>query len=224
MGSHLRLIAGAVAALLVLSSGQSASAASGLLVKVSAYSGTATFSEDLNPKSDTPIFFSDEITWSLPGAVQRRVAVGQTARVPVRIRVHGTVHGVYAILGPMGEATSYVPYDCTALWVGVQAAQLRLTRATNGVRRLTVELMRPETLHNGVLRCTDKEQGETVYFPSGSPWLASHLVSREPVARLGVQIERGTSRPTIRHVCGTQAPVCVERLKFTSRLRFVAQQ
>jgi hypothetical protein len=60
----LGLVVGVVAAATSGSGAASAQEASGLLVKLSSFSGTATYGEDLGPESMTPIYFTEQITWS----------------------------------------------------------------------------------------------------------------------------------------------------------------
>ena len=221
MPRRLRLLVfPAAVAVLMVCSGQPSAAPAGLGVTLSTFSGSATYGEDLSPESDTPIFFTERITWSLAGgAAHRRIGVGQTVTVPVRIKVTGSAHGAYAIVD---QTTTLVPYSCSASAVHVQQARVRLSRSAAAGNRLTATLIRAGALATGPVTCTDAEQARTFEFPTGSRWVADRLGSRVLVSRLGEQIDRTTSQTKVVHRCGSQ-PTCVERLQFRSRLKFTAR-
>jgi hypothetical protein len=218
MRPRLGLVVGVVAAVTLGSGDASAQAASGLLVNLSSFSGTATYGEDLGAQSMTPISFTEQITWKLVGATQRRVKVGQTVTVPVRVTVKGTAHGQYAVIDRTGQTTSLVPYDCTSALARTQRASLRLTHRPSGANRLTFSLIRPGGLDAGGATCTDKEQAQTLFFPTGSKWLASQLGYWLVVYGPGTPVSRITGQSQITHGCGSTPP-CVERLHFESRVK-----
>jgi hypothetical protein len=207
MRLRLALLVDVVVAVTLGWSAASAQAASGLLVELSAFSGTATYGVDLGAQSTTPILFSEQITWKLVGEARRRVTIGQTVTVPVRVTVRGAAHGQYAVIDQTGQTTSLVPYDCTS----------SMSHRPSGANRLTLALIRPQGLDAGAATCTDKEQARTLFFPTGSKWLASELAyyvlvsAPQPVSRI-------TAQPKIEHGCGS-TPSCVERLQFQSRVK-----
>src|SRR5919201_414943 len=88
-----------------------AAASTPVHLQITRFTAAATLTEDMGGGSDTPIFFTEQLKWSLRAPVDRRVAVGGHAKVPVRIHVKASAHGVYAVLDPH-KPTSYVPYDC----------------------------------------------------------------------------------------------------------------
>jgi hypothetical protein len=212
-------VVGVVAAVTLGSGAASAREASGLLVKLSSFSGTATYGVDLGPESMTPIFFTEQVTWKLIGATQRRVKVSQTVMVPVRVTIKGAAHGQYAVIDQTGQVTSLVPYDCTSALARTQRASLRLTHRPSGANRLTFALIRPDGLDAGGATCTDKDQAETLSFPTGSKWLAAQLGYWLVASQLGTPISRITRQHQITHGCGSTPP-CVERLQFESRVKF----
>jgi hypothetical protein len=163
------------AALALLAGGAPARAAAPAHIRVSVFSGSATLTEDIGGKTDTPIFFTEQVRWSLPGAVERLLRVGETAKVPVRISVRGSAHGVYAVLGPNGGPTQHVSYDCSSHATRVQNARARIVKSPAGVLHLTMTLINPGGLNAGAPTCTDKEQALTFEFPTGTDWIASQL-------------------------------------------------
>jgi hypothetical protein len=183
---HRRAAAGVGAtAVMMLVASTPAMAASAVHIRVSVFSGAATLTEDIGAKTDTPIFFTEQVSWSLVAPVERRLRLGETAKVPVRINVQGSAHGVYAIIDTNGTATQHVPYDCTSHRTRVQNALARLVKSPNGVVHLTMTLFSPGTLYPGSATCTDKEQALTFEFPSGTEWTASQLKASGVLARIG---------------------------------------
>jgi hypothetical protein len=211
-----------VAAALMLVGAATASASSGVRLRVSVFSGSATLSEDIGADSDTPIFFTEQVRWSLPGAVERRVAVGQTVSVPVHIRVQGSAHGVYAVLDRNGDATDHVSYQCTSHASHTQAAHLRVTKAPSGALHLSLALLSPGGLDAGAAQCTDKEQAQTFMFPSGTAWVTSELTLHMLLPPVGAATDRTTRQPAVRHNVPHPAysTAYLERAQFTSRLKF----
>jgi hypothetical protein len=213
----LALLVAVVVAVALGWSAASAQAAPGLLVKLSAFSGTATYGVDLGAQTMTPILFTEQITWKLVGATQRRVKIGQTVMVPVRVAVKGAAHGQYLVIDRTGQVTSVVPYDCTSSLSRLQRAELTLTHRPSGANRLTLALIRPEGLDAGAATCTDEEQAKTLFFPTGSRWLASEMAYFVLVSA-GQPVSRITGQSKIEHGCGSTPP-CVERLQFESRAK-----
>jgi hypothetical protein len=151
--------------------------------------------------------------------------VGETAKVPVRITVQGSAHGVYAVLGPNGGATQHVPYDCSSHATRVQNARARIVESSAGVLRLTMTLINPGGLNPGAPTCTDKEQALTFEFPTGTDWVASQLKASGVLARVGAP----AAGPPVSHTVPLRVhdvpdpPYSipyVERAQFTFRLGF----
>jgi hypothetical protein len=217
---RLGLIVAVVAAAALGPGAAAQAAAPGLLLNLSTYSGTATYGEDLGPQSTTPISFTEQITWRLVGATQRRVMIGQAITVPVRVAVKGSAHGQYAVIDRTGQITSLVPYDCTSALARTQYASVRLTHRPSGVNRLTFALIREVGgLDPGAATCTDAEQAETLFFPTGSRWLVLHMIFSLNVIGDGRPKGRVTGQSPITHRCGSTPP-CVEHLQSESRVRF----
>jgi len=195
-----------------------------MIVKLSAYSGTATYGEDLGAQSMTPISFTEQITWRLVGATQRRVKIGQAVTVPVRVSVKGSAHGQYAVIDRTGQITSLIPYDCTSALARTQYASVRLTHRPSGANRLTFALLREVGgLDAGGATCTDAEQAKTLFFPTGSRWLVLQMTYWLNVVADGQPTGRITGQSPITHSWGSTPP-CVERLHFESRVRFTVRR
>src|SRR5690349_14285139 len=63
---HRRAAAGVGAtAVTMLVASTPALAASAVHIRVSVFSGAATLTEDIGAKTDTPIFFTEQVSWSL---------------------------------------------------------------------------------------------------------------------------------------------------------------
>jgi hypothetical protein len=177
--------AAVAAASVLLFAAAPASAATPVHVRFVAYSGDATLTEDMGAGSDTPIFFTEQLHWTLPHAVERRVGIGHPAKVPVRITVHGSAQGVYAVLDRNGNATQHVPYQCSSRATRLQTATARIFINRNRVLRLTVSLIAAGGLDPGAARCTDSDQAQTFEFPTGTQWVASQLKETQLVTRVG---------------------------------------
>jgi hypothetical protein len=214
----------AAATLMLLAGGAPARAAPPAYIRVSVFSGSATLTEDIGGKTDTPIFFTQQIRWSLPGPVERRLRVGETVEVPVRVSVQGSAHGVYGVLDPNGSVTQHVPYDCSSHATRVQNAHARIIKSLTGVLRLTMTLINPGGLNPGAPTCTDKEQELTFEFPTGTAWVASQLKASGVLARVGAPAAGPVSHTIPLRVHDVPDPpysiAYVERAQFTVRLGF----
>jgi hypothetical protein len=217
-----------VAASLLLLAAAPAAVASPVHIRFSAFSGDATLSEDMGAGGDTPIFFTEQVQWTLAHSAEARIAVGRPVKVAVRITVRGSAHGVYAVLDRNGNATQHVSYQCSSRATRTQNATARIFKNRNGVLRLTMALIAPGGLDPGAARCTDKEQAQTFEFPTGTAWVAAQLKETQLVPASGAPSESpGTHAHPVRvhDVPHPQYSVpYVERAQFTARLGFTRER
>jgi hypothetical protein len=199
-----------------------AAASTPVHLRVTAFTGAATLTEDVDGGSDTPIFFTEQLKWSLPAPVDRRVVVGGHAKVPVRIHVKASARGVYAVIGE--NAAPSVPYDCTAQATSVQNARLTVSKAPSGVLHLALALIAPGGLRPGGAECTDEEQAYTFFFPAGTRWMAGQLTQRAVIGPAGAPAGEPVSHihPRVVHEVRDSPTSAdyVERVQFTDLLGF----
>jgi hypothetical protein len=202
----------------------------GLRLSISRFSGSATYVIDNRQSGpDTPLTFTERITWRLDRAARSTRDVAVATNVPVALDVHvdASAHGVYAVLDPNRPST-LIPYDCAAKADSAAKARLRVTPARHGGYVVAAMPFAPDTLDPGAATCTDADAQRLFSFPTGSDWFSTHLVARGAVGHLGpppVTVPFARER-ALHHDCHDTpgSGTCDEQLSFSGTLRLTIRR